>query len=137
MDDLRREALRIRVQRLERRLFAVLVAWLISALVLVFLGPFVQPAISQPSTLRARTLEIVDAKGKPVIRLGTSEIAGGALLEIADGAGKTRVVISGSASTLWVNDKSGEKPLFALGVDLDGPWLKLVDPKGRTLFKAP
>jgi hypothetical protein len=136
MNDLRLEALRIRVQRLERRLFVVLVAWLISALVLVFLGPFVQPATSQPSTLRARTVEIVDAKGKPVIRLGTSEIAG-ALVEIADGAGKTRVVISGSASSFWVNDKSGEKPLFALGVDLDGPWLKLVDPKGRTLFKAP
>ena len=136
MDDFRLEALRIRVQRLERRLFSVLGAWLISALVLVFLGLFVQPAISQPAALRARTLEIINAKGKPVIWLGTSEIAG-ALVEIADGAGKTRVVISGSASTLWINDKSGEKPLFALGVDLDGPWLKLVDPKGRTLFKAP
>jgi hypothetical protein len=136
MDDLRLEALRLRVQRLERRLCTVLVAWLISVLVLGFLGPFVQPAISQPSVLRARTLEIIDAKGKPVIRLRTSEI-GGALVEIADGAGKTRVAISGSASTLWINDQSGEKPLFALGVDLDGPWLKLVDPRGRTLFKAP
>jgi hypothetical protein len=136
MDDFRLEALRIHVQRLERRLFSVLVAWLISVLALLLLGLFVQSAISQPSALRARTLEIIDAKGKPVIRLGTSEIAG-ALIEITDGAGKTRVVISGSASTLWINDKSGEKPLLALGVDLDGPWLKLVDPKGRTLFKAP
>ena len=63
MDDFRLEALRIRVQRLERRLFSVLVAWLISALGLVFLGLFVQPAISQPAALRARTLEIIDAKG--------------------------------------------------------------------------
>lgn len=135
MNDEEAARLRERIGNLERRQRTIVAFWFAIGL-LVLLSGLDQEVYSQPSTLRARSLDIVDAKGVVGIKLRISDIAG-PIVEINGAGGTPRVVLSGSASTVWINDKSGKMPLASLGVDLDGGWLRVSDSKGRVVFKAP
>ncbi len=110
------EALRLRLERVERRLRFAAVAWVAGVLVVILLGVAVQQAISQPEVLRARRLEVVDTAGRVRAALGMAS-DGSSALGLWDATGRVRI---------------------AIVVDPDGsPGLSLHDAAGRALFRAP
>lgn len=110
------EALRARLEQVERRLRFAAVAWVASVLVAILLGVAAQQAVSQPEVLRARRIEVVDAAGRTRISLGTAP-DGTSWLGLQDAAGEIRA---------------------GLAVFPDGsPRLTLWDAAERVLFRAP
>ena len=149
--------LHARLSCVERRLRMVVLVWVLSVVGLVLLGVVVQRASSQPAVLRARTFEVVDAtgrarlvltvfEGEPELRLldiaGRSRLTldifeGEPGLRLWDATGKSRLTLSmfeGQPSLLF-RDRAGKaRIVLTTG---EGSMLRLYDPSGRLLFRAP
>jgi len=156
------EALRKRLDRVERRLRVAVVGWVVSIATVVVLGVAVQQAVSQPEVLRARSFEVVDAAGRVRIALAVGR-DGSSGLGLYDVAGRVRGVLSvlpDGSPGLGLYDAAGqariglgllpdespwlslldaaERERIALDVFPDGsPMLTLKDAAGRVLFRAP
>ncbi len=111
-------ALKARVYKLEWRLRCAFIGWAMSIAILALLGVLVQHVASQPSVLRARTLNIVDDKARVRIVLDTSSTFGEPNIQLRDEAGKTR---------LWLTI-AGVTPS-------DAPVVQLLDEAGKIQFE--
>lgn len=109
MDRREFEKLQMRVQKIEQRLRTVVAAWMLTLVVFMILGLWAQQAISQPTTVRARRLEI------------------------ADEAGQTRIALDavGRRPSMWFFDTSGKRRLGLALVAPGVPVLWLLDPEER------
>jgi len=97
------------LRMLERRLRMVVSAWIVSVVALVVLSVWVQQAISQPSILRGRRLEIADEAGQTLISL--------------DAVGKR--------PSLWFFDMTGKRRMGLTVVPPGVPVFWLLDPEER------
>ncbi len=70
------EAIQARLQTVERRLRLTLMGWVVSFVILVLLGAAAQHATSQPTVLRARSLEVIDDAGRARIVLSADSVPG-------------------------------------------------------------
>ncbi len=153
--------LRTRIERLERRMRMVVAGWVLSVAV-VLLGVAVQEAVSQPETLRARRIEVVDAAGRTRIGLGTLP-DGSAALSLADAAGRVRIglgtfpdgrprlslmdaagreriglgTLPDGSPGLSLADAAERTRIFLVTLPDGSPVLSLWDAAGRVLFRAP
>lgn len=127
------EILRARVERLERRMRVVVAGWVLSVAAFVFLGVTVQQAASQPETLRARRIEVMDAAGQPRIRLAVSVPDGSPQLTLLGAAGQGTVLLTvfRSGPVLGLADAAGQTRIL-LGVFPSGSGLLLKDAAGRS-----
>src|SRR5437879_720732 len=110
MDSRRGDGLQIRLQRVERHLRIIVAGWMLSVTMLVVLGAGMQHAISQPMTLRARAIQIVDAANKVRARLGIRD-DGNPALDLLDSAGTPRAILTVSADSnvgLLLGDVAGK-----------------------------
>lgn len=132
------DAIHARLEKLERRLRVTLVGWVLSLVVLVLLGATAQRAISQPTVLRARSLEIVDQTGQARIVLSVDRIPGRSDVRpgvsgiwLLDAAGKPRARLSSAddgSFSLSFSDPA--RPQFST-LSLDGFILSDTTGKGR------
>ncbi len=88
------DVIRARLENVERRLRVTLVAWVGSIVALVLLGVAAQHATSQPTVLRARSLEVVDEQGMARVVLSVDRIPG---------SSESRPGVSG----IWLLDATG------------------------------
>jgi hypothetical protein len=146
-------ALRMRIERTERRLRLVVAALAVSVSALSVVA-FTHPAVSQqsPQYLRVRGLTVVDDTGRDRITLLTSGIqilteAGEpgfeayaaqrlAYVQIREASGRSvRLVINPAGATVSANT-SDDRTFVNLGVTPYGPFVTLTD-RDRTVFNAP
>jgi hypothetical protein len=133
------EALRARVESLERRMRIAVAGWVLSVVALVVLGVAAQQAVSQPGVLRARSFEVVDAAGRRRIGLGVLP-DGSPKLGLHDAAGRTRAglaVLPGGSPVLALDDAAGRTRIMLTLTPDGSPWLTLNDAAGRVVFRAP
>ncbi len=127
------DKLHTRVRTVERRLRLVVTGWIFSLVAFVLLGLWVQQAISQPSVLRARRLEITDDAGQP--RIAMDAVGQRPSVWLSDGSGKRRLglaVIPPGVPVLWLLDPE-ERKRIELSVLPDGAGaLVLSDSPGRS-----
>ena len=110
MDSRNSDGLQIRLQKVERCLRIIVAGWMLSVTMLVVLGAGVQHAISQPVTLRARAIQIVDAADRVRARLGVSD-DGTPALYLFDSAGMPRAILTVSSDNkvgLLLGDAAGK-----------------------------
>ncbi len=102
-------ALKTQVYKLEWRLRCAFIGWATSFTILVLLGVLVQHVASQPSVLRARTLSIVDDKGRVRIALDASSAFGEPNIQLRDEAGKTRLwlIVYSNTPVVQLQDEEG------------------------------
>lgn len=161
MDTVELQRLRARLARVERRVRVVITAWIVSVSVVGLLGVSARQAESQPDTLRARALEIVDQDGNVRIYLnvyqdGTGEAVfndrqgrgrmwlhvrpdGTPAVTLADSKGRGRIWIASFAdetSGLLLSDVRGRGRVW-LGAGTDASNLVMVNPGGQVQFKVP
>ncbi|MBM3471555.1 MAG: hypothetical protein FJX73_12320 [Armatimonadetes bacterium] len=146
------DALLDRLRIVERRLRLVFIVLALSLVAFVTLIVPVQQADSQPSTLRARAVEIVDEGGRRRITLDA--VAGEPALRFWDATGTANIVLSAGpakpgflfldavqrsyvmldpAGVLFVSP-AGQA---SMGVDTRGPALWFVDSTGRVFYRIP
>ncbi len=100
------EVIRARLEKVERRLRMTLVGWVVSLVMLVLVGGASQYATSQPTVLRARSLEVVDQMGRARIVLSVDRVPG---------SSESRPGVSG----IWLLDDTG-RHLATLGSTPNG-----------------
>jgi hypothetical protein len=125
------ERLQRRLAGVERRLYLVLVGWVVSVVVLA-LGGLAAPASSQPQVVRTSAVEIVDATGR--VRMTLDAVNRRPSLWLYDSAGLRRigftVGIHGTADAV-LNDANG-RPRIALRVGYErAADVRLIDSLGR------
>ncbi len=127
------DKLHTQVRTVERRLRLVVTGWILSLVAFVLLGLWVQQAISQPSVLRARRLEITDDAGQS--RIAMDAVGQRPSVWLSDGSGKRRLglaVIPPGVPVLWLLDPE-ERKRIELSVLPDGAGaLVLSDGPGRS-----
>ncbi|MBM3500865.1 MAG: hypothetical protein FJX74_19575 [Armatimonadetes bacterium] len=134
------EALRKRLDRVERRLRVAVVGWVVSIATVAVLV-VVQQVVPQPEpeVLRARRIEVVDAAGRARIVLDTAP-SGSPVLILLDAAGRGRIALDvspGGTQMLIFWDAAG-RARIGLRVGPDGtPTLGLYDAADRVLFEVP
>lgn len=108
------EALRIGIARLERRMRLIVAGWVFSVAAFVLFGVIVQHAASQPTVLRVRRIEVIDAVGRTRIELNGGSVADGRpWLRLMDPEGQKRFELTGEGRPEW------------------SPWLTIADAKGE------
>ncbi len=133
MDQHEFTALRADLRTVERRLRAVVMGWLLSIVLFVILGLWVQQGISQPSVFRTRRVEIADEAGQARITLDA--VGKRPSLWLYDTSGRKRLglsVVNPGVPVVWVQDPD-ERKRMELSVLPDGAGaLVFSDAAGRT-----
>lgn len=131
------EALRARLDRVERHLRIVRWAWLLGAAAVAVLGASAgqaapQQAATQPAVVRARAVEVVDEAGRTRIELAVRHGIG--MLQVADASGHARLgmlVFPDGVALLQLQDTRGRTRL-RVSVGAEGePGLWMFDPLER------
>jgi hypothetical protein len=124
-----------RLQRVERRVFIMGAGWLLSIVMLVVLWTGTQHASSQtsPSSVRVRSLTIVDQNDQRRLSLGVTD-KGHGIFQLYDSSGKERVnlgISTGGNAGAWFSD-AAEKVRIHLGVDFGkAPEIWFADENGN------
>lgn len=133
MDSPEFDRLHAHLRLVERRVRMVVMGWVLSLVAIVVLGLWVQQAISQPSVLRGRRLEIADEAGQT--RIALDAVGNRPSLWLFDTAGKRRMglaVVPPGVPVLWLLDPEEQKRI-ELSVLPDGAGaLVLSDGPGRS-----
>ncbi len=133
------EALQVHLRTVERKLHRVVTGWMVSLVLLVVLGAWVQQAVSQPAVVRARRVEIADDAGQARITLDA--VGRRPNLWLYDSSGRKRIglaVLAEGIPVFWLLDAE-ERRRIELSVLPDGAAaVVLSDSPGRTrmLFKV-
>lgn|SRR2546422_9081853 len=133
------QVLNARLSLVERRLRAVITLWALSLFAMVPLGVLIQQAGSQPTIVRARSIEIVDRAGMERLLLSiTSDGTPG--LRVRDAKGKVRLELSvdpkGRPGLTFADDSGKLRAVFVLLAE-EGPTLRMFDAAGKEVFRAP
>jgi hypothetical protein len=104
------ELLCTRLKKLEARIHAIVTGWVLSLVVVVFLGVAVRQTLAQPDVLRARRIEVIDAAGRVRGGLGIQQ-DGTSELFLADSTQRRRirlqVFVDGSLELGFYDAKGG------------------------------
>ncbi len=120
----------------------IVAAWIVSLAVTVLFGVSIQHGLAaSPAVIRARRVEIVDARGQPRIILRADDPVKTAAMQVLDYGGIVRLeayLFGREAAIIDFSDDRG-KNMVTLMADARGgtSLLMLKDTSGRTLFKAP
>ena len=134
------EGLHASLKNLERRLQFTMLGWALSVVVLGLLGAFALVLLReamQPSVVRARTIQVVDAAGHTRIDLGVG--FSGASLALYDSAGKSRLgfIVASDGPKVVLSD-AAEHDRASLEVSASGlPDFVLSDGAGYQAILTP
>ncbi len=136
------EVLNMRLQNLEWRLRATLIAWVVSLVMVVVLVAASQRTTSQPTVVRARAVEVVDETGRARIVLSADRVPGSPErrpgvtgIWLLDPSGRQLAKLTAAAngsSSLSYSDPT--RPLQYGTFSLDGLILSDTAGKGRIQF---
>lgn len=111
-----------RLNHLERRARLQFVGWAVFSLMLLVLSIGTTRSGAQPTILRARAFELVDASGRPMAYLMTTS-AGDPSLSLLDQSGRDRVVLSTlrGQPRLSFRDSSGNSRIYLFTSETTAP----------------
>ena len=159
------EALQARVAALEKRLKRTSIGWIMTLVLLLVGGIWVEQAMSQAQSLQARRLDIVDSAGHTRLTLGFDTAGRPGLwmyddanknrvflgfgssrptpqLTLQDDTGRTRLFLGFGATgnvtpQVTLSDEAGTARLYAGWSTQEKPFLNITDQAGKTLWTAP
>jgi hypothetical protein len=105
---------RVRLEKAERRLRAVVIGWVLSVAVLTVLGVGVERANSQLSQLRVHAVELTDLPGRARVK-AAAPTDGTAFISLLDEAGRIRLLflVAADGTPLIAGYDAAGHPIFS------------------------
>ncbi len=126
------QALRARLQQLERRLAVLSAAWILTVVGVLLLGPWTPRAATQPQVVRTTGIEIVDGSGRVRATLDAVNRKPSLWLYGDDGRRRAGLVVgTGDAPELVLADAQG-RPRINLRTGFErAAEIRITDSRGR------